>query len=62
MKRQIIQIKNNIPRGESSLKAGTVKKVTKDTTTLPTLNKGLSRSASGPVIRGKLVRGNNFDG
>jgi hypothetical protein len=62
LKRQIIQIKNNIPRPDSSFKAGTVKKATKDTTTLPTLNKGLSRSASGPVIKGKLARGNNFDG
>lgn len=34
----------------------------KDVGSLPTLNKVLARSASGPALKGKIARGNNFDG
>lgn len=34
----------------------------KDITSLANSNKGMLRSASGPALKGKLVRGNNFDG
>ncbi len=63
LKRQINQIKNGVPRGQNPFKTSMSKKPSnKDITTLPNLNKNMLRSASGPALRGKIVRGNNFDG
>jgi hypothetical protein len=44
--------KNRLSKKESS----------KEMPLLPAVSKSLMRSASGPIARGKLVRGNNFDG
>ena len=64
LKRQIAQIKNGVPRGESPFRTSMNKKPsTKELAALPNISKNtLIRSSSNPVFRGKLVRGNNFDG
>lgn len=45
------------------MKASILKKPSnKEITSLPALNKGMTRSASGPALKGRIARGNNFDG